>query len=222
MTKKRDGRTNQDKRTDMRPVVFDNDNPLALIAGETTKAHQALFDYAQMGLGRSLHKLIATYKKQEAEWIKFTADPKRWPKDEPIPAPIPSKGWTTISGWSGQYFWQERVIRFDEIERELDAKEFQTERAKWNRRRKELVGAFFNKTVQALAGLNMSKQELRDVTNAVKTSLDELRTEFGDDTGQAPAGRIKLVEVILAEDGSNGIDVKVHRDRPAQDEDDDE
>lgn len=198
--------------------TFNNDNPLEMVEHETTKAHQALFDYAQMGMGRSLRKLIARYQLQEQEWTSFKNNPKGWPQDKPIPEPIPSKSWTVISGWSGKFLWQERVIRFDEIEREREALEFQNDRAKWSRRRKEFANAFFNKSVMALNALNMSKQELGDVTRAFKTALEEIRNEYGDDKGATPKGRIKLVEVVLAENGN--IDVNVHGNK-SDDEDED-
>jgi len=211
---------NLSNEVDKREPVFDKNDPLAVIEFETPKANRALFDYAHMGISRSLWKLIDKYKKQDDEWKRFEADPKHWPKDTPIPLPIPSKTWTTISGWSGVFFWQERVMRFDEIEMELESKEYLADRIRWARRRKELATGFFNKTVAALNALNINKQEMRDVTNAVKAALDEIRNEFGDDPEVKPKNRIKLVEVVLSQ-SVRGIDVKVlNNGEPETDSDD--
>jgi hypothetical protein len=92
---------------------------------------------------------------------------------------------------------------------ELEAKEYMADRIKWARRRKDLATGFFNKTVAALNALNINKQEMRDVTNAVKAALDEIRNEFGDDPDVKPTNRVKIVEVILSQ-SARGIDVKVH------------
>lgn len=206
---------------------WDDDKPLAIVAPqETTKANQALFDYATMGIARSLRGLQARYREQEKEWTAFKSHPATWPQGQPIPEPIPTKSWTVISNWSIQYEWQARVARFDSMEREREVLEFQVERAKMAKKRRLLAEAFFNKTVNALKTLQVTPATITEVTRAFTAAMDQLRAEYGDENGSPiPGGKIKMVQVVLAEhpNGNTGIDVKVQTNQTdIPDEEDDE
>jgi hypothetical protein len=75
------------------------DNPLSLVAGEPSKANQALHDYALLGPGRSLAQLIDRYQ---------SAGEART---------LPTKRIATLAAWSSAYSWQERVTTYDEQQR---------------------------------------------------------------------------------------------------------
>jgi hypothetical protein len=70
---------------------WDEDDPLGRIKGETAKHHRAINDYAQLGAGRSLTKLI-----------------KHWAR-HPTPEPTPTKHLRTLKLWSAKYQWQARI-----------------------------------------------------------------------------------------------------------------
>lgn len=218
--KKRSARARQVRDS----FTWDDDAPLKASGAETTKANQALFDYAQMGVARSLTRLIAMYERQEKQWTEFNRNPKDWVannKDKPIPVPIPSKSWTVISEWSMKFHWKERVAQFDEKERERLQLEFQVERSQVSQQRKTLAKAFFGKTVQAVQQLVPQGANFHETTRAVVASLEQLREEYGADTGAGSGGGdIKVLTVILAPD--DDVKVKVKRKPKPEDEDDDD
>lgn len=175
---------------------FDKEDPLKIVEGETTKANQALFDYAQMGVARSLKKLVDKYQKQDKEWREYKQNPQSLKKGDPIPQPVPAKGWTTISNWSGEFLWQERVKKYDELERERQGLEFQSERLKWKKQRIDLAKAMFTKTAQAMASLNPKDAQWRDVSATFKTVMEQLRLEFGDEVNLEGGGTIvRVIEI---------------------------
>jgi hypothetical protein len=67
------------------------DDPLGRIKGETAKHHRALNDYAQLGAGRSLTKLLDHWKHQDR------------------PEPAPTRQLRTLKTWSAKYHWQARL-----------------------------------------------------------------------------------------------------------------
>jgi hypothetical protein len=80
---------------------WDADNPLDAITGETVKANQALRDYAAMGAGRSIAKLIERYRT--------------------VPNASPTRREPTLKTWSVKFHWQARLadyIRVQDLERE--------------------------------------------------------------------------------------------------------
>lgn len=86
-------------------AVFDIDDPLARIPGESKRANSALRDYFFMGDGRSLRKLLEIYKEQSLNNSLTTP---------------PALRFITLANWSSSYFWQDRISRMTEIEREKD------------------------------------------------------------------------------------------------------
>lgn len=79
---------------------WDEADPLAqvLAGGESTKANQALHDYAHMGPGRSLAALLATYQTGT--------------EGRPLTTRL-----TTLKEWSTGFDWVERVSAYDELQR---------------------------------------------------------------------------------------------------------
>lgn len=77
----------------MELITWSPDNPLALAPPETLKANAALNDYALLGSGRSLSKLVEVYRSR--------------------PEGGPTTKLSTLKDWSGKYDWQARIARYD-------------------------------------------------------------------------------------------------------------
>jgi hypothetical protein len=82
-------------------VFWDARDPMKPIEGESSAANRALIDYARMGYSRSLRKLHEKYLQEE--------DP-------------PTDSYNTIIDWSRHLDWQDRVTRWEELERQHDEK----------------------------------------------------------------------------------------------------
>jgi hypothetical protein len=91
-------------------IFWDAEDPLKPVEGESSAASAALHDYAHMGYSRSLRKLHKRYEDME--------DP-------------PSGSYMTIAQWSKTLDWQDRVARWEELERMRSEKV-------WRERRDEL------------------------------------------------------------------------------------
>lgn len=90
--------------------------PLRRHEDEPTKAHQALVDYALLGVGRSLEKLENQYR-----------------SDTTLIRP-PTRQRSTLASWSVRWEWQERVASYDEC---LAADRLAEDDRKWRERREE-------------------------------------------------------------------------------------
>ena len=77
---------------------WDDADPLALAASESSKQNQVLNDYAGMGPGRSLAGLAATYQ--------TVAEPRP-----------PTTRVNTLKEWSAAFGWVDRVAAYDELQR---------------------------------------------------------------------------------------------------------
>lgn len=102
---------------------WDYDAPLVRVKGETSKASQALWDYAQMGAGRSLAKLIEAYQSDP----EGTPDPAR-------EAQPPTTRLRTLKAWSVRYDWQARVARWDQLQKEAEAGQWEERREAFRQR----------------------------------------------------------------------------------------
>lgn len=85
---------------------------------ESKNCNAALQDYALMGMGRSLAKLLAQYEEAESNLAQA----------------VPTLSSNTLSYWSDYFAWQERVARWTEIQ---DAEEL----VRWQGRRDEIRNA---------------------------------------------------------------------------------
>lgn len=100
---------------DCNPFTWNPENPLSRGRDETIRANVALNDYALMGPGRSLAKLLERYRNvSETSLVR-----------------PPSKRLPTLAHWSVDYSWQVRVAAWEAL------KQAEAE-AEWNRRRQEL------------------------------------------------------------------------------------
>lgn len=90
--------------------------PLERAKGVGRRANQALRDYAMMGTGRSLRKLLKRYRGQKADN----------PQTE-----LPTVKWGTLSGWSCKYDWVARVDAWTAIKQE-------EEETEWKERQRQI------------------------------------------------------------------------------------
>lgn len=77
---------------------WDWDDPLARMPGETVRANLALRDYARMGPGRSLLRLVERYQSRSL-----------------VERP-PYRSYSSLHRWSRRCGWAERAARFDELQ----------------------------------------------------------------------------------------------------------
>ena len=106
---------------------FNPDSPLERIPGESLRANEALRDYAFMGPGRSLRKLLDKYRRQTDDGSQ-TGKP-------------PTARWKTISDWSRRFTWQERIeawtgIRNTDEDRKWEKRRQNQRKAEWKLRNK--------------------------------------------------------------------------------------
>jgi hypothetical protein len=81
---------------DEEKIFWDAHDPLKPVEGESSAASTALHDYAHMGYSRSLRKLHKKYEGMENP---------------------PSGSYMTIAQWSKTLDWQDRIARWEELER---------------------------------------------------------------------------------------------------------
>lgn len=145
--------------------IFDENDPLAMMKGESLAASRALSDYARMGAisgERSLRKLIATYREQKANG------------EQP-----PTVSWRTLAGWSLRFNWVERVKLWDEIQRKKEQKEFEDEVAKWKRQRVRLAKRLMAVSARILTTEDLDRNaSLGEVSRAIKVASEILRQEL--------------------------------------------
>ncbi len=160
--------------------------------GETAKAYQAYLDYRDMGISRSLKKLLDTY-------LTHTS-----------PAQCPTTRLGTLEKWSALYKWQERIADYESHlaeERELAA---ESARIAERETRQRLLAAMRSKIEgqMKLANLNDEKS-LRTIVYAWNLYLDQSRKEHNDlpttRTDVTSAGKAVHVafNIIPAEDSEH-------------------
>lgn len=114
-----------------RPWIFDRESPLERSGRESLRANQALRDYALMGPGRSLRKLLRQYREQSESRARALAAGGLRQPGESLAEP-PTLREASLMTWSAAYAWQERVATWDAL---LDAQV----RARWSQRKAEQV-----------------------------------------------------------------------------------
>ena len=108
--------------------TWDDSDPLRRGGKETIRANQALRDYAEMGIIRSLAKLIRLYRVHQEEYKEYLDNPGIWPLSKLIPKAVPSRNRSVITEWSTKYHWRERTGRWEELRREAKLKNPQARR----------------------------------------------------------------------------------------------
>jgi hypothetical protein len=141
------------------------DEPLTRVKGESKRANAALRDYALMGAGRALRKLLQNY-------IERAANVEQ--------AQPPTTRWSTICGWSASLAWQERVVRFDELQQEIEVRDYAARRLVDREARIQVLQAYRGKIIQALQLVDPNNASWNDVTGALRMVTEELRREFGE------------------------------------------
>lgn len=121
---------------------WDYDNPLARAKGERRTANSALWDYVQMGAGRSLRKLRDAYEEMRGQ---AGTEPGPHAREEP-----PTTRLNTLKGWSSRYQWQDRLSRWEEMERELELDKWRERRENFREEAYQLGRASFDRIRQML------------------------------------------------------------------------
>jgi hypothetical protein len=133
-----------------RPFSYNADAPLERGSGESLRANQALRDYAFMGGGRSLLKLVRQYQSY--------AKPVPGGSQKLITDP-PSRHLQSLKVWSSTYKWAERVDAWDRLQ-------LADEQVLWAERRRQALERNYeaaNKMLELyLAGMAEAPKFVRD------------------------------------------------------------
>lgn len=103
---------------------------------ESATAYAAFIDYCRMGVARSLRALLERYQQQKA--------------DESQTQLPPTEKWSTLTGWSVKYQWQERVRQFDDDEAEKDCQIWNDRRRKQREREYSIAEALMRRAEEML------------------------------------------------------------------------
>lgn len=103
----------------MKPDIWDEQDPLAAIQGESGRANRALRDYVFLGAGRTLRALHNRYLEQARE-----EGAKQ----------VPTASMDTLKRWSGQYRWSHRARAYDRAVHQEEESQWQD---RWRDTRKE-------------------------------------------------------------------------------------
>jgi hypothetical protein len=93
-------------------IQWDAADPLALVAGESSKANQALHDFYALGPGRSLSLLAKSYRSRVEAGSS-----------------APTRQDSTLATWSAAYAWVDRVAAAENIERQREREALAAQRA---------------------------------------------------------------------------------------------
>jgi hypothetical protein len=169
-------------------IVFDLENPLGRLPGESLRANQALRDYALQGPGRSQRKLFEQYRQQIDS--KTTAEKP------------PAKRLRTLAEWSSRFAWQGRVEAWERL---MDA----TDEQKWAERRHQLredeweIGLAYLELVRN--GLAESPKFIKTQRRIVRETGQEIITLAIDLASLAKAGEAGDRLLRIAADMSDHI-----------------
>jgi len=132
---------------------FNDQEPLARCKGERQNANDALHDYYLMGSARSLSKLATQYRESTK--------------------PVPTRQLSRLKIWSTTFKWQDRIAQAKEQQN-------QAERERKREQRKQLLDGLLVKAAEGLQALDVRGASFGQVTNAVRTVVQELRAEYDD------------------------------------------
>jgi hypothetical protein len=121
--------------------------PLDRRADETHRAHVALCDYAAMGPGRSLEKLVQTWA---------GSGPTKW--------------LSTLKRWSADHAWQFRAQQYDEAQAAIDRAEREAIRAQ---RRHEVEDRDWEQGAQLRAWVADALREAPKFLRRTETAIDQ-------------------------------------------------
>jgi hypothetical protein len=124
---------------------------------ESDSARKAFEDYWLMGDKRTLADLAMLYQSSSK--------------------PVPTKHIATLKIWSSKFNWQKRIA--DRITQEA-ARERQRQRLEERKMRIKLQTDYREKVEKAITFLKPNKASWSDVTQGVKTVLDQSRAENDD------------------------------------------
>lgn len=166
---------------------WDAENPLARCRGETARANAALHDYAAMGPGRSLRRLLDRYQ----------TVPKAYPEHPP------TRRLPTLKRWSRDYRWQERVDRHDGLEREAGREALRAAAIEDKKKRIASLERYRDHVLDAMSHLDPDDARHKDVTAALRMVTGELRAEYDDEPAHRHevSGSISEVRIYIPDNG---------------------
>jgi len=153
--------------------IWDKEDPLRRMQGETIRANQALKDYANLGLGRSLTKLAHTYVERAIHGG--------------VP---PTKHRTVLAGWSAKFFWQERVGDWQQADQEIAAIRMAARYQEMQQRILTLSEALMQKA-EEMAKWPIARQ--RTQKDGVSITIEPAKWDFG-----TPAQFVKTTHELFA------------------------
>lgn len=130
--------------TDRPDFTWNDERPLDRAPGETKKANAALWDYYNMGPGRSLIKLRDQYLNA--------------PKGGPRHA---TRQITTLKRWSSRYSWQLRIGSADQIARRREEREW-AERRRENKERLWQINEAMIAKAESMANWPLAERVIPD------------------------------------------------------------
>ncbi len=120
---------------------WDKEDPLRRIEGETVRANQALKDYASLGAGRTVNKLLDKYKNH----VIVGENP-------------PSRNYMVMARWSTKYFWLDRVGAWQDLQQK-EAQTFNAARYEAMQQRVLTLGEALMKKAEEMIKWPIEKEE---------------------------------------------------------------
>ena len=145
---------------------FDHADPLALAGGETQRANLALRDYALLGPGRSLARLVECY--------------------QTAPKPPPTRRLETVKDWSARFAWQARVALYERQIRHQLVADDRDERERERQQRLSVCRRMRAAAWERLQVMDPAELTPRDVLRYVAQSSRELRIDLEAEPEQGP------------------------------------
>lgn len=171
-------------------------DPLARVEPETLPANNALRDYANMGPGRSLTKLLDRYRS--------------------VSDPCPTKRRPTLVEWSTRFDWQGRVTAHDGRQQAALAAAALDQRMKAQAKRIQVLEAAQGVVTEKLVEVRKEQWKPGEVMQGLIGVTRRLSEEYGDDPvskaletlyntfGPEKGARLVALVAELAQEGDGG------------------
>jgi len=115
-------------------VIWEVAQPLSRCKGEAQRPNAALRDYARMGPGRSLAKLLEVYQAQDD------------PRDR-----SPTQRLNTLKNWSARYSWVARTAQWELLEMEAEDQAWRERRDTYRAKAYELANKALDRFEEMLS-----------------------------------------------------------------------
>jgi hypothetical protein len=130
---------------------------------ESNRANEALMEYAMMGYGRTVPKLLELFKERNSRGVK-----------------VPTLSKATCHAWSFRHQWVKRTQRWHDLRREAEIQAFEEMRIESRKERVGILKVYKDKILEAISGTNPAKVNWGDIRVALSAFLEQTRIEFGE------------------------------------------